>query len=199
MAVSLRSKCIVPTFFIICLSLSAAGFAQPPEGPPRYKSPDEAQYSLDAFCSKFNMSTRAGQEMCMQETYGQSYTFAKSFAAALGFTRDNRARKERQWRDKASDEDYVAVIGYDRTCSQLLSGVFNPGETLDFKPSTAIGLPKYCIEEAEKISDRYDVAIDDEEAARLERHIKRLESYYKRHPDIPDATPSEEKNFPLRM
>lgn len=169
------------------------------QGMPRYKSPAQAQGKLDVFCSRFNMRTRSGQEMCMQETYGQAYAFSMTFSDALGFTPDNYVRKKQEWIDKASREDYVAVIGYDRTCSQLLAGVFDPDVTLSFEPSTAIGLPKYCVEEAAALSERYHVAIDRQEADRLERHIHKLEGYYKRHPDIPARRPGEKKDIPVRM
>lgn len=194
-----------PTISVAAVVLAVSGLfagmghAAALQGMPQYKSPAQAQGKLDVFCSKFNMRTRSGQEMCMQETYGQAYTFSRSFSSALGFRPDNYARKRQEWFDKASRADYVAVIGYDRTCSQLLDGVFDPGTTLSFEPSTAVGLPKYCVEEAAELSGRYHVAINRQEADRLEQHIHKLEAYYKRHPDIPDRRPGEKKNIPVRM
>lgn len=169
-------------------------------GTPRYSSPEEARASLDKFCNpEVGMKTRGGQELCMQETYGQAYSFALSFFQKFSLTDaklDEWKTRSHKGVDQATgDRNYLNGVSYGKTCSALLDSTLNIAPVLDYQPETALGLPRYCVDTALNLSGQFNIPVNTAEGSRLQTHIKWLEDYYKENP-IPKAGPFEEKKLP---
>jgi len=184
--------------FIAALVAAPVLFSSPlahsaPEGTPKYKTPEEAQTQLDSLCATFQLLKRTGQRGCVQETYGQSYSFAENFFNALKLTPDNYADKKEEWADKLNDEDYVALVGYGRTCNMLLDVVINPESVLQYEPGTVLGLPRYCVGKASDLAKKLGIDIDFKEAGRMTGHLDKLGQFYKAHPVIPQKKPGEDR------
>ena len=178
------------------------------------RSSAEKEGFLTMVCADFNMLTRQGQRYCLQEMYGQSLEFAKSFFAAMDFNASNKMQRIRQWREKAglnnptdlteeqktkAQTDVTYLIGYGVTCQQLSDTILNPEQLLGLDSKTVetlVGLPEYCVEQAIDVARRFDLAIDFTEATHLSENIGRVRVYYETRPDIPKPRAGEEIRLP---
>ena len=169
---------------------------------------------LSMVCADFNMLTRQGQGHCLQEMYGQSLEFAKSFFAAMDINVANKEQRIQEWQAKVgldkkadlSEEqknnaefDVVYLIGYGGTCQMLSDTVMNPEQLLglsDKTVDTLVGLPEYCVEKAISVARTFDLHIDFNEAKHLSEHIGKIRAYYESRPDIPEQRPGEKVKLP---
>ena len=169
---------------------------------------------LSMVCADFNMLTRKGQSYCLQEMYGQSLEFAKSFFAAMDINVANKEQRIQEWRAKVgldtpahlteeqktnAEFDVVYLVGYGNTCQQLSDTIMNPEQLLGLSGKTVdtlVGLPEYCVEQAIGVARTFDLHIDFNEAKHLSDHIGKVRAYYQAHPAIPKSRPGEKVKLP---
>ena len=179
-----------------------------------HRTQDEKDRFLSMVCADFNMLTRQGQGYCLQEMYGQSLEFAKSFFAAMDINIANKDQRIEEWRAKvgldkpaglseeqktSAETEVVYLVGYGNTCQQLSETIMNPEELLglsDKTVDTLVGLPEYCVEQAVTVARTFDLHIDFNEAKHLSEHIAKVRAYYKAHPTIPASRPGEKVKLP---
>ena len=205
--IALASLMLVFTTFIAStVSAEAAGVV--------HRTQAEKDSFLSMVCADFNMLTRQGQSYCLQEMYGQSLEFAKSFFAALDINVANKDQRIKEWRAKVgldkpahlteeqktnAESEVVYLIGYGRTCQQLSDTIMNPEQLLglsDKTVNTLVGLPEYCVDQAISVARTFDLRVDFNEAKHLSEHIGKVRAYYEARPDIPEARPGEKVKLP---
>jgi len=169
---------------------------------------------LSMVCADFNMLTRKGQSYCLQEMYGQSLEFARSFFAAMDINAGNKEQRIKEWRAKVgldnpanltedqktnAESEVVYLIGYGNTCQQLSDTILDPEQLLGLRGKTVdtlVGLPEYCVEQAVDIAHEFDLHVDFNEAKHLSEHIGKVRAYYSAHPTIPQVHPGEKVELP---
>ena len=169
---------------------------------------------LSMVCADFNMLTRQGQSYCLQEMYGQSLEFAKSFFAAMDINVANKEQRIQEWRVKVgldkpaglteeqktnAETEVVYLVGYGNTCQQLSDTVMNPEQLLGLSGKTVdtlVGLPEYCVKQAINVARTFGFHIDFNEAKHLSDHIGKVRAYYQAHPAIPETRPGEKVKLP---
>jgi hypothetical protein len=179
-----------------------------------HRTQDQKDSFLTMVCADFNMLTRQGQSYCLQEMYGQSLEFAKSFFSAMDINVSNKDRRIQEWRAKVgldkpaglteeqktdAESEVVYLIGYGNTCQQLSDTIMNPEQLLglsDKTVDTLVGLPEYCVEQAIGVARAFDLHVDLKEAKHLSEHIGKVRAYYEAHPTIPEARPGEKVELP---
>lgn len=194
------------TFLVPAAQADAAGVV--------HRTQDQKDRFLTMVCADFNMLTREGQAHCLQEMYGQSLEFAKSFFAAMDINVANKDERIQEWRTKVgldrpahlseeqknvAETDVVYLIGYGNTCQQLSETIMNPEQLLglsDKTVDTLVGLPEYCVEQAINVARAFDLHIDFNEAKHLAEHINKVRAYYEAHPTIPELRPGEKVALP---
>jgi hypothetical protein len=165
-------------------------------------------------CADFKMMTRQGQSYCLQEMYGQSLEFAKSFFAAMDINVANKEQRIQEWRVKVgldkpaglteeqktnAETEVVYLVGYGNTCQQLSDTVMNPEQLLGLSGKTVdtlVGLPEYCVKQAINVARTFGFHIDFNEAKHLSDHIGKVRAYYQAHPAIPETRPGEKVKLP---
>lgn len=205
--ISLASVMLVfTTFLASIIPANAAGVV--------HRTQAQKDSFLSMVCADFNMLTRQGQSYCLQEMYGQSLEFAKSFFAAMDIHASNKTQRIQEWRAKVglddpvdlteeqktnADFDVVYMIGYGSTCQQLSDTIMNPEQLLglnDKTVDTLVGLPEYCVKQAISVARTFDLHIDFNEAKHLSEHIGKVRAYYEAHPAIPESRPGEKIKLP---
>ena len=205
--ISLASVMLVFTQFLIStVPASASGVVHRPQ--------DQKDRFLSMVCADFNMLTRQGQSYCLQEMYGQSLEFAKSFFAAMDINVANKDQRIQEWRAKVgldkpaslteeqktnAETEVVYLVGYGNTCQQLSDTIMNPDQLLGLSGKTVdtlVGLPEYCVEQAVGVARTFDLQVDFNEAKHLADHINKVRAYYQAHPAIPEARPGEKVKLP---
>jgi len=205
--ISLASVMLVLTIFLAStVPASAAGVA--------HRTQAQKDSFLSMVCADFNMLTRKGQSYCLQEMYGQSLEFARSFFAAMDINVANKEQRIQEWRvkvglDKPADlteeqktnaeTEVVYLVGYGNTCQQLSETIMNPEQLLGLSGKTVdtlVGLPEYCVEQAISVARIFDLHIDFNEAKHLSDHIGKVRAYYQAHPAIPEMRPGEKVKLP---
>ncbi|MEJ2653060.1 MAG: hypothetical protein P8173_15055 [Gammaproteobacteria bacterium] len=179
-----------------------------------HRTQDQKDRFLTMVCADFNMLTRQGQGHCLQEMYGQSLEFAKSFFAAMDIHASNKEQRIQQWRAKAgldkpahlteaqktkAQTEVVYLTGYGSTCQQLSDTIMNPEQLLGLSGKTVdtlVGLPEYCVEQAVSVARAFGLHIDFNEAKHLSEHIRKVRAYYESHPNIPETRPGEKVKLP---
>ena len=205
---------IALTSMMLIITASFAAIVPANAGGVAHRTQDEKDRFLSMVCADFNMLTRKGQSYCLQEMYGQSLEFAKSFFAALGVDAANKQQRIQEWRekvglenpDKLTDDqkttaemDVLYLIGYGTTCQQLSDTIMNPEQLLGLKEKTVdtlVGLPEYCVEQAVSVARTFNLHIDFDEAKHLSDRIGKVRAYYEARPEIPDARPGEKIELP---
>jgi hypothetical protein len=205
--IALASVMLVFTLFLIpTIPANAAGVV--------HRTQAQKDSFLTMVCADFNMLTRKGQSYCLQEMYGQSLEFAKSFFAALDINVANKEQRIQEWRAKVgldnpahlteeqktnAEIDVVYLIGYGGTCQQLSDTIMNPEQLLGLSGKTVdtlVGLPEYCVKQAISVAQTFDLHIDFKEAKHLSEHIGKVRAYYEAHPAIPESRPGEKVKLP---
>jgi hypothetical protein len=179
-----------------------------------HRTQDQKDSFLSMVCADFNMLTRKGQSYCLQEMYGQSLEFAKSFFAAMDINIANKEQRIQQWRARVgldkpallseeqktnAEYDVVYLVGYGNTCQSLSDTIMNPEQLLGLSGKTVdtlVGLPEYCVEQAIGVARTFDLHIDFNEAKHLSEHIGKVRAYYEAHPAIPEMRPGEKIRLP---
>jgi hypothetical protein len=197
---------VLSTFLTATVPANATGVV--------HRSQDQKDRFLTMICADFNMLTRQGQGHCLQEMYGQSLEFAKSFFAAMDINVANKEKRIREWRAKVgldkptaltekqktnAQSEVVYLVGYGNTCQQLSDTIMNPEQLLGLSGKTVdtlVGLPEYCVEQAISVARAFDLPIDFNEAKHLSEHIGKVRAYYEAHPIIPELRPGEKVKLP---
>ena len=205
--ISLTSLMLIfSTFLASTVPAKAAGVA--------HRTQDQKDSFITMVCADFNMLTRKGQSYCLQEMYGQSLEFAKSFFAAMDINVANKDQRIQEWRAKVgldkpaslteeqktnAETEVVYLVGYGNTCQQLSDTIMNPDQLLGLSGKTVdtlVGLPEYCVEQAVGVARTFDLQVDFNEAKHLADHINKVRAYYQAHPAIPEARPGEKVKLP---
>lgn len=194
------------TFLASTIPASASGVA--------HRTQDQKDRFLTMVCADFNMLTRQGQGHCLQEMYGQSLEFAKSFFAAMDIHASNKEQRIQEWRTKVgldnsanlteeqktrAQTEVVYLTGYGSTCQALSDTIMNPEQLLGLSGKTVdtlVGLPEYCVEQAVSVARTFGLHIDFNEAQHLSDHIRKVRAYYEAHPNIPETRPGEKVKLP---
>ena len=197
------------TFLASTVMADTAGIA--------HRTQDQKDRFLSMVCADFNMLTRQGQDYCLQEMYGQSLEFAKSFFAAMDINVSNKDQRIREWRTKVgldkpghlteeqktnAESEVVYLIGYGNTCQQLSETIMDPEELLGLSEKTVdtlVGLPEYCVKQAISVARTFDLHVDFDEAKHLSEHISKVRAYYEAHPAIPELRPGEKVKLPNQV
>jgi hypothetical protein len=205
--ISLASVMLVFTIFLTStVPTNAAGVV--------HRTQAQKDRFLSMVCADFNMLTRQGQSYCLQEMYGQSLEFAKSFFAAMDINVANKEQRIQEWRVKVgldkpaglteeqktnAETEVVYLVGYGNTCQQLSDTVMNPEQLLGLSGKTVdtlVGLPEYCVKQAINVARTFGFHIDFNEAKHLSDHIGKVRAYYQAHPAIPETRPGEKVKLP---
>jgi len=194
------------TYLVSPIPASAAGVV--------HRTQDQKDSFLTMVCADFNMLTRKGQSYCLQEMYGQSLEFAKSFFAAMDINVANKEQRIQEWRARVgldkpvhlteeqktnAEYEVVYLVGYGNTCQTLSDTIMNPEQLLGLSGKTVdtlVGLPEYCVEQAINVARTFDLHIDFKEAKHLSEHIGKVRAYYEAHPAIPELRPGEKVKLP---
>lgn len=189
---------------------TATAFLTPPNaqaatGEPTYKDAREANSKLEQYCDTYNFKTMDDHAKCLQETSGQTMTFAETFYAGL-FIKEKIIpsaeyykemvqawEKEIQLKSLPTAKDDITIIKeYPKICyDRMQDNLASPKEALSFSYTTGYSIPKFCLDTALDFSEKYQISINTEEAKRLQSHLKNIYNFYTENPIIPEDSKQE--------